>query len=307
MNTEEPLNLVLLQTFYEVALTGSVTAAAQRIGRSQPAVSHRLRNLERELGVRLFEKVGRKLKLTHAGEKLQVECLDLMARSHGIRERVAGTEGRIAGRVTLGTHPTVGSHLLVPALAKIFDKHEEIVLQLQFGFADELFRRLRVGELDLLVVIGEDESQGLEFERVGEVSIVAVMARDQWPRTGALRITPEGLKEHRYLSFGGERDATFSAIDGYAREHGLVETQTPEVPHIETLRNLAATGAGYALLPEYTTRRDCADGRLVALHPDGLDVRLPVSLVGRRDQEGSAALDAVRSHLLEELHRALRQ
>ena len=68
--TGDPIDLVLLQTFHEVARLGSVTGAAKQLGRSQPAVSHRLRALEAELGVPLFEKVGRRLKLTDYGRRL---------------------------------------------------------------------------------------------------------------------------------------------------------------------------------------------------------------------------------------------
>ncbi len=70
-------------------------------------------------------------------------------------------------------------------------------------------------------------------------------------------------------------------------------------PHIEALRELAAAEAGYALLPEYTIRRDKELGRLVGLRAEGLDTALPVAIVGRRNQEMTPALKAVRKALHE--------
>ena len=70
----ESFSLARFESFYEVARLGSVGSAARALGRSQPAISHRLRALQDELGVELFEKVGRTLQLTEAGQRLRDRC-----------------------------------------------------------------------------------------------------------------------------------------------------------------------------------------------------------------------------------------
>lgn len=292
---ELPSDLALLQTFHEVALTGSVTQAARHLGRSQPAVSHRLRALERDLGVPLFEKVGRRLRLTEHGRKLQAECADLMARCHAVFDRVAGASGTLEGRVAIGTLPSVASHLLVPALHELMDRHPGLALSFQFGFAADLTERLRTGELDVLVVVGEEEQHGLVLTKTCRVSLAAVMAPELAPEGDVVRVGE--LKRRRYLSYGSLGDPTFDRVDRYAARHGLVEPSTPHVPHIETLRALACAGAGYAILPTYTTLPELRAGRLVACRPAGLEVGLDVSIVVRRGQVVTPALDAVRTAL----------
>lgn len=294
MNDSEPVDLILLQTFAEVARAGSITHAARTLGRSQPAISHRLRALERSLGVRLFEKVGRRLQLTEYGRRLEHECLDLMARSQHLRERVIGSTGDMMGRVSIGTLPTLASHLLVPALREFFDTFPQVSLHFGFDHVLQLCDRLRTGEFDVLVVIGEVlETEGLKLQPVGAASLVAVMSPAMAPRHRR-SITPAQLRRQRYLSFGGGQDPTFHRIEAYAHEHELSDDCTPRVPHIETLRELAAAGAGYAIIPAYTTWRDQGLGRLVARQPVGLDDQIPVMVLGRRNQVMTPALEAVR-------------
>src|SRR5262245_24017623 len=85
----EPFSPARFETFYEVARLGSVAGAAVVLGRSQPAISHRLRALQDELGVELFEKAGRTLRLTEAGQRLRDRCADFIAWSRALHEAVA--------------------------------------------------------------------------------------------------------------------------------------------------------------------------------------------------------------------------
>lgn len=151
--------------------------------------------------------------------------------------------------------------------------------------------------LGVLVVIGGEDVEGLEVEAVGQATLAAVMAPAVAPRRRRT-ISPAQLLKRRYLAFGGERDSTFDRVGRYARKHGFEDPFTPRVPHIETLRDLAAAEVGYALLPTYTTRRDREQGRLIAPRPEGLEDLLPVSIVGREGQARTTALDAVRNALI---------
>jgi DNA-binding transcriptional LysR family regulator len=293
---ESPIDLVLLQTFYEVARVGSLTGAAARLNRSQPAVSHRIRALESDLGVRLFEKVGRRLSLTEYGRRLQARCHDLMALSHSIRESVGASAADEEAHVAIGTLPTVVSHLLVDTVADLM--RDLPVLQLSFvlDLIPELCEALRTGRCDVLVVVGELEVGTLDVEELGTTQIVAAMAPAVAPRKrGTIKVAE--LRRMRYLAWVGHRDVTFDRVDTYARAHKLFDPYTPRIPHIESLRALAATGAGFTLLPAYTTRADVAAGRLVALRPSGLATRTPISLVRRPGQILTPGLDHVVSRL----------
>src|SRR5689334_9649500 len=129
---ESSFSLARFESFLAVARLGSVGEAARVLGRSQPAISHRLRALQDELGVELFEKVGRGLRLTETGQRLRDRCADFFAWSRILHDAV-GDSAQPEGRVTIGTLPTVVSHLLVEAVAELVTRYPQ--LELAFVFA----------------------------------------------------------------------------------------------------------------------------------------------------------------------------
>jgi len=292
MNESSPLDLVLLQTFHEVAERGSITEAAVHLGRSQPAVSHRLRALEEDLGVPLFEKVGRRLRLTEYGRRLQRHCLDVMALSRGLRDRVCHEEGEVDGHVIIGTLPTLVSHLLVPVFHRLLAEHPKLQLSFVFEFLGSLREALRTGRADMLVVVGDMDTSGFSRERLAETELVAVMAPELAPRKrGFVRLAE--LRERRYLAWDGPRDTTFDRAARFVEAKQLGGAYTPRIPHIESLREMAAAGAGYALLPRYTVDKDVARKRLVALRVSGLSSTIDISLLLRDGQLLTPALRSV--------------
>jgi len=292
----ESPDLGLLETFYQVAHTGSVAAAARALHRSQPAVSHRLRALREQLGVPLFERIGRRLALTDHGRKLRDLAVDLLARARGVREAVVGEAAGVEGRVAIGTLPTVTAHLLVPVVAGLLARHPGVELTFVFDYVPALCERLRAGELGAVIAIGEATTTGLDAEPLGSVGLVAVMARSGAPARGST-VRPAELRRRRLLAWGGPSDPTFDRALVFAQRHGLIQPATPRIPHVETLRELAAAGAGYAILPGYTVLRDVKRGRVSAFPLPGL--RSPVTLLTRtsqvRTRAAAAVLDALRA------------
>lgn len=291
-----PLDLLQLQTFHEVARLGSVMRAAQALHCSQPAVSHRLRALQDDLGVSLFEKVGRKLALTRAGERLQQQCQDVFALCQNMRDAVRSEGETIRGTVVVGTYATVSSQLLVPVLHQLLEEHAELRVRLKLGYTEPLCDELREGKADLLLLTGSQRQEGLRAVPVGTDALVAVMSPAIAPRRRG-HVSPIELRRMRYLCWAGPRDETFEAAQRYALEHGLLDERSPLVPHTETLRSLAAAGAGYALLPSHSARADVESGRLVALTPKALRHRMVFQLITRKEQVITAAVAVVKEAL----------
>jgi LysR family transcriptional regulator, hydrogen peroxide-inducible genes activator len=280
------LDLTLIETFVAVARLRSVREAARALHRSQPAVSHRLRLLQEELGVALFERIGRRLVPTQAGERLLRRSADLLLLARDLAAAATGDTPR--GEVRIGTLPTVASHLMVPVLARLFRDYPELGVRLVFDPVPRLVDQLRAGAVDTLVLVGEAELHDVEVEELGTTRLVCAVSPRLAPRRRG-RITPVEMRRLRLLAWEGPADPTFERVHGYVRRHGLANAATPRIPHIETLRRLAAAGAGYAILPEYTVRQD----PLCALAPAGIGAPIPIRRVLRRGQIRGAALDVV--------------
>lgn len=276
----------LIETFVEVVRRGSVTEAARALHRSQPAISHRLKQLEEAFGTPLFEKVGRELQLTDAGERLVDDAVDILARLQALPGRVAEPEA-VRGTVSVGGLPSMGPYLLSSAMKTLLAAHADLKLVVRYGLPDELRSELMAGRLDVAVMAGELDSTGLRMSTVGEVRPRLVLAEELAP-SGEMTI--DHLRGLRYLAHRGQQEPIATAIDEWVLASDLVGPVTPEVPDWETLRALAGAGLGFLVVPDYVSREDEAAGRLVGYGPPGLERTFALRIVTRsRAVEGTAA------------------
>jgi len=291
------VDLDKLQAFYAVAQLGGVGPAGRALGRSQPAVSHRLRGLADALGVALFDKVGRRLRPTAAGRALVDRCAELFALTRGLEAATKSADGAVRGAVNVGTYATVASHLLAPGLVTLLAAHPELTLRLSFGVESELVERLRRGELDFALLAGTRHAHDprLEARALTPDRMLAVAAPGFLPR-GAPRLP--ALRAARHLAWQGGSDEAFDRVATFTRAQALAGPTTVVVPHLETLRRLAMAGAGWTIVPRYLVADDLAARRLVDLRLPGLDVPLAFHVVTRARAPDTAATRVVRALLL---------
>ena len=108
------IDLNLLFTLYEVDRLGSVTAAARALGRTQPAISTRLRQLEQQLGAALFERAGPVLRFSPVGRAVLEEIGPLVASLGAVLDRTRGVDAEPAGALRVGALPTLCAYMLAP-------------------------------------------------------------------------------------------------------------------------------------------------------------------------------------------------
>lgn len=270
----ETLGTHLLEAFVEVCRHNSVSDAARELGRTQPAVSYRIRQLEEQTGVKLFERVGKSLKLTRRGELLLKEAESILGRLRGIDELLHGGDEIPRGRVTIGTLPTIARHYLDGAFGQAIENWPQVKWSVQTGFVAELMEQLHDGTIDVLYLIGDLDVFGLEVAEVEPIDMCLAVPPSVWDEE-----TPpptEVLQQNRLLMWKGQTDPTFAMIENRSRALGLMQPNTPEIPDIDTLRGLARRGIGYTIIPDYVFRADVTAGTLRAWPLEGFDIHLPL-------------------------------
>ena len=175
MKWEKQLNLRHIRTFLEIARAESVSLAADRLRVTQPAVSRSLRELEQMLGARLFDRIGRRLKLNEAGKVFQGHA------SASIMELMRGAErlttnGELATRLSIGVLPTAASDLVPRAAMEFREKMPHVRLRIQTGPNWLLFNQLRDGYVDLVVgrMPERDARTGVTFQQLYIEDVVLV-------------------------------------------------------------------------------------------------------------------------------------
>jgi len=175
MNWDQHLNIRHVRTFLEIARAESVSLAADRLRITQPAVSRSLKELEQILGVRLFDRVGRRLRLNEAGRVFQGHA------SASITELMRGAErltadGELTTRLSIGVLPTAATDLLPRAALEFRKEMPHVRLQIQSGPNWLLFNQLRDGQVDLVVgrMPERDARTGVTFQQLYIEDVVLV-------------------------------------------------------------------------------------------------------------------------------------
>ncbi len=156
------MNLSQLDTFVAVARTESFTKSASLVCRTQSAVSRQIQDLERSLGVQLFERIGRKVSLTAAGRILLDQAPRLLQQAHDLEERLRDFNEGVGGELRLGGTISAASTFLPHVLARFRRSFPAVSLSLQPGHTQVLIERLRSNDLDVAVLGCETRESDLK-------------------------------------------------------------------------------------------------------------------------------------------------
>ena len=276
-----------LQTFAAVAEHGSFSRAATSLFRTQPAVSKRVAALERELGTRLFDRIGHTVQLTEAGHALLPRALDLLVRIEDSRRAVTNLSGRVGGVLHIGTSHHVGLHRLPPTLRTFSREFPEVELDIRFMDSEAACHAVERGDLEMAIVtLPLEPSPALALTTVWEDPLALVAAREH-PLASRRRLRPGDLAQY---------NAILPAIGTFTREvleralqpSGLRPKVGLSTNYLETIRMLVAVGLGWSVLP-----RTMLEPELVELQVQGLQLARQLGAVRHRDRTLSNAAAAL--------------
>ncbi len=243
------MDLGQLQTFLIVASSGSFSTAAEQLFLTQPAVSKRIAALESELGSPLFDRVGRQVGLTEAGQALLPHARAILLAAEDGRRAIANLTAEVSGRLLLGVSHHIGLHRLPPVLRRYVHRYPAVQLDLRFMESEDACQALERGELELaLITLPPEPREALELVAVWQDSLVVVTAPDH-PLTihppqqlADLAPWPAILPDTTTYTRG--------VIEAAFRAAGLPLEVAQTTNLLETIRMLVAVGLGWSLLPE---------------------------------------------------------
>lgn len=286
-----------LRTFVDAGSARTFASAATDRGVSPSAISQQIKALERELGVPLFERFGRRVKLTPEGTALLAELRSAIARIDAALDTTAERHGRVEGWVAIGAPRTFGRYWLRPRLAPLLATHPGLRLRVVFGVPSVLERQLVDGELDLVLLVRPPELPGLETEPLAGERFVAVAAPGRFVGSGRTR---DDFAVQRWIRF--DRD---EAMHGpwwrasFGRDAAPAVDVVCEVASLDEMLALVEAGVGMAVLPDYQLTDALAAGRVVVVEPDPClrQARGTILLAWRAGAIPTARLTAVREGL----------
>ena len=274
--------------FDAVASSGSVTAAADRLLISQPALSSQLKRLERSVGAPLFVRRPRGMELTDAGRVLA----DYARRIFGLADEAAAAvrdvRGLRRGTLRVGTSPAVGAYFLPPLLVHFQRRFPDVQLAVETAEGDALNRRVRDGSVDLALCPVPSDAADLRSDPFLHERFVAVAARDHPLARRRRPVTPDLLA----AAFVGRQmpSATGGMTLGYFAGRGVAVRSTLSLGSVEAVKQAAVAGLGVTILSEMAVSAEVRDGRLRVLAVAGLPLRRPLYRTRRAGPESRAAV-----------------
>jgi DNA-binding transcriptional LysR family regulator len=273
-----------LAVFLRIVDEGSFTAAADELGVSQPAVSQAVRALEAELGVTLFHRVGRAVRLTDAGAALVVPARQALRDLDAARQAVAAVTGLLAGHLEVACLPTLAAAPLAPLLGEFRAAHPGVrVSLLDPEDTEDALALVRSGRCELALIGDARRHAGLVSTRVGEQAFLVVLP-PATPTSGTVSVAALATMP---LVAPPPGSSTRDLLDEVLARHGGSANVVVETAQREALLPLVLAGAGAALVPSALA---ATGGRLgcsvAALEPP---VGRPVSVVRRPGELTPAA------------------
>jgi DNA-binding transcriptional LysR family regulator len=291
--TESSHNLTFkqLETVREVSRCGTMIRAAEALCVTPAALTLRVKLLQEDLGVQLFERFERRLRLTEAGREVVAAAARIDNVMSDLFDTLRGKDGLLAGRVRISLVAT--AKYFAPRLFAAFMKqHPKIDIRLSIGSHRDVVSWLRDYETDIALMGRPPENFGVSTESIGPHPHVIIAAPDH-PLVGKAQISKQELVNQDFVlrEEGSETRSMFeyffSGIP--VRSHKV----RIEIASNETVKQVVMAGLGLALISAHTIEADVASGRLIILQMIGLPIMREWYAMHRSDRVLQPAARAV--------------
>ena len=258
--------LTQLRVFDAVARYQNCTRAAESLHMAQPTVSVHLRKLTDTVGVTLFEYVGKKVRLTAAGEQVFATCERLFQTFSDLDAQLENIRELKTGKLRIAT-TTAGEYLLPSLIARFVDLHPGIEVSLHVDSRQALFKRLSENADDLYLLTNAPESDTVATHAILPNPLIA-LARSDHPLADASGIAFKRFAQEPLL-VREQGSATSMAVTRLFEEHGLQPLVRMELGSNEAIKEAIIAGLGVSLMYRYACGFQLDNG-LVVLDVSGL-------------------------------------
>ncbi len=260
------MDLHALQVFCKIVELKSFSRAAEAVLLTQPTVSGHIKVLEETLGLRLFDRAGRQVTPTQAGELLYGYARRILALRAEAEQALAEFKGGLKGSLCIGGSSIPGAYVLPPLIARFKREYPDVTIHLKIGDSREACRAVAEGHCDLAAVGARFEDARLHFEPLAEDELVLVVPRPHpWARRAAVHLKDLAEQPFVLREVGsGSRQFAERALEA----HGLNPKDlrvAAEMGSNEAVRQAVKAGSGVAIISRRAVEDDLKTGALAAV------------------------------------------
>ena len=275
-----------LQAFVAIAESGSFSGAADKLHLTQPAISKRIALLEDQVKSPLFDRIGRQIALTHAGQVLLPKAKLILSEVEAASQAIADLQGEVKGKLSIATSHHIGLHYLPPYLRQYSEDFPQVKLDLHFLDSELAYQDVIQGRFDLAVVTlpQEPDSRLLTAQLwQDELQFVAAPSHLLASRS---RLTLKDLSGHPAI-MPDTNTYTTRLIKAIFDQAGLSLEITLVTNHLDAIKMMLSIGLGWGVLP-----KRLIDSQLKNLNVNQPAIRRPLGVIHHAQRSLGKAANA---------------
>ncbi|HEV2864086.1 MAG TPA: LysR family transcriptional regulator [Pyrinomonadaceae bacterium] len=284
------MEITQLEFFVSVIEEGGFSKAAERVYRTQPAVSIAIRRLEEEVGAPLLDRSQKSPTLTDAGRIVYDYARRILSLRDQARDAVGELRALQRGRVRVGANESTSLYLLPDVILAFRDRHPGVKVEIYRHASARLPREVLDGNLDFALTAYEPADSDLASFPVLEDELVLV-THPAHPLAGRDSVTVEELGRESFLAHNVKAASRNRVVEAFAEHHTPLNIAL-ELATIETIKRFVLKQVGIAFVPHMCVAEELEAGALSSVPVRGLDYRRTIWAIHRRGATHSHATEA---------------
>jgi DNA-binding transcriptional LysR family regulator len=289
------MEMTQLEFFLQVIAEGSFSKAAERVGRTQPAISLAIRRLEEEVGAPLFDRSQKTPALTEAGAVIQDYARRILSLRDQARGAVSELRALRRGLVRVGANESTSLYLLPQVILAFRERHPEVKVEIYRHVSERLPREVLGGSVDFAVLAFEPEDRDLDSFCVLRDEL-ALILHPSHPLAAREEVTVEELGAESFLAHNVRTGSRNKVVEAFAEHHTPLNI-TLELATVETIKRFVQLNVGLAFVPRMCVREELERGTLASVPVRGLSYTRTLWVTHRRNATHSHAAAAFLSVL----------
>lgn len=258
------MEIKTLSTFIKVAEEQSLSKAAKQLGYAQSTVTMQMQQLEQELGISLYERVGKQIRITQEGQELLQYAVHIVKTSQEALQVGKGKRKAISGTLRLGIADSIGEEWLAALLQHYVKACPEVHIRVRSGDSRSLTRLLLCNEIDLMMTLDHRINDPVLVHAHDREEGVHFVAAPAHPLTGRPSLSLAEILAHPLIR-GEVSSPCEQDLEAAMAASGIVSDHPMEIENRALILNLVEYGAGITLVPDRAVQNLLCDGRLTRL------------------------------------------
>ncbi len=271
-----------LRIFYEVSKQLNMTKVAEKLYVSQPSISQAISDLEKDLGVKLFDRMGKKLYLTHEGEVF----LNYARRILNIYDEAARAIKEMnvlnRGKLVIGASTTIGIYILPDIIGRFSKLYSNVDISIIIENTENIVKLVEENHLDIAFVEGPVHSEEIEVQKFYEDKLVFITCKDH-PWVKKKTVKNEEIAEEKIImreKGSGTREVFVSALEQKSIDYNIFM----EFGHTEAIKKAVEAGLGVSCISKRCIKDEISYGKLAEVNIEGLTINRSLFFIHHKDK-----------------------